>query len=64
LKIERDMIAVLAEKPSVAREIAALLRATNKKEGYFEGSGYVVTWSLGHLVALGMPEDYGLILLS
>ncbi|MGN7706841.1 DNA topoisomerase III [Chryseobacterium sp. 22543] len=53
------MKAVIAEKPSVAREIAALLGATEKKEGYFEGGGYLVTWALGHLVALGMPEDYG-----
>lgn len=53
------MKAVIAEKPSVAREIAALLGATGKKEGYFEGGGYLVTWALGHLVALGMPEDYG-----
>ncbi|MFP5436775.1 MAG: DNA topoisomerase [Bacteroidia bacterium] len=54
------MIAVLAEKPSVARELAALLRATVKKDGYLEGSGYAVTWALGHLVALGLPEDYGI----
>lgn len=53
------MIAVLAEKPSVAREIAAVLKATGKKDGYYEGNGYMVTWALGHLVALGMPEDYG-----
>ncbi|MBS0027270.1 DNA topoisomerase [Chitinophaga sp. 22321] len=54
------MKAVIAEKPSVAREIAALLGATEKNEGYFEGGGYQVTWALGHLVALGMPEDYGI----
>ncbi|TRW23638.1 DNA topoisomerase III [Flavobacterium zepuense] len=54
------MIAVLAEKPSVARELAALLGATVKKEGYLEGNGYAVTWALGHLVALGLPEDYGI----
>jgi DNA topoisomerase-3 len=53
------MITVLAEKPSVARELAALLGATAKKEGYLEGNGYTVTWALGHLVALGLPEDYG-----
>lgn len=54
------MIAVIAEKPSVAREIAALLGATEKKEGFLAGSGYQVTWALGHLIGLGMPEDYGL----
>lgn len=54
------MKAIIAEKPSVAREIAFLLGATEKKEGYIEGEGYLVTWALGHLVALGMPEDYGL----
>jgi DNA topoisomerase-3 len=54
------MITVLAEKPSVARELAALLGATSKKEGYIEGNGYSVTWALGHLVTLGLPEDYGI----
>lgn len=54
------MKAVIAEKPSVAREIAALLGATEKKDGYLAGSGYQVTWALGHLVAPAMPEDYGL----
>jgi len=52
--------AVIAEKPSVAREIAALLGATEKKDGYLAGNGYCVTWALGHLVALAMPEDYGI----
>ncbi|MGV3766810.1 MAG: DNA topoisomerase [Chitinophagaceae bacterium] len=54
------MKAVIAEKPSVAREIAALLGATEKKDGFLTGNGYCVTWALGHLVGLGMPEDYGL----
>jgi DNA topoisomerase III len=54
------MITILAEKPSVARELAALVGATTKKEGYLEGSGYFITWALGHLVALGLPEDYGI----
>ncbi|RZJ89714.1 MAG: DNA topoisomerase III [Chryseobacterium sp.] len=54
------MITVLAEKPSVAREIAFLLCASEKKDGYLYGKGYQVTWALGHLVGLGMPEDYGL----
>lgn len=55
------MIAVIAEKPSVAREIATLLGATEKKDGFLAGNGYQVTWALGHLIALGMPEDYGIL---
>ena len=54
------MKAIIAEKPSVAREIARLLNANERKEGYIEGNGYCVTWALGHLVSLGMPEDYGI----
>jgi DNA topoisomerase-3 len=54
------MKVVIAEKPSVAREIAALLGATEKKDGYLMGNGYCVTWAFGHLVGLGMPEDYGI----
>ncbi|MBN8785786.1 MAG: DNA topoisomerase 3 [Terrimonas sp.] len=54
------MKAIIAEKPSVAREIAALLGATDKKDGYIAGNGYQVTWAFGHLVGLAMPEDYGL----
>jgi len=54
------MKAIIAEKPSVAREIAQLLNAHERKDGYLEGNGYCVTWALGHLVSLGMPEDYGI----
>lgn len=54
------MKTVIAEKPSVAREVAALLGAIEKKEGYLTGNGYFVTWAFGHLVELGMPEDYGI----
>jgi DNA topoisomerase-3 len=54
------MKVVIAEKPSVAREIALLLGATEKKEGYLIGNGYQVTWAFGHLVTLAMPEDYGI----
>ena len=54
------MKTIIAEKPSVAREIAALVGASNKKEGYLEGNGYLVTWAFGHLIGLGMPEDYGI----
>ena len=53
------MKAIIAEKPSVAREIATLLGATEKRDGYLKGNGYEVTWALGHLVGLAMPEDYG-----
>ncbi len=53
------MKAIIAEKPSVAREIAILLGATEKRDGYLAGNGYQVTWALGHLVVLAMPEDYG-----
>lgn len=49
---------VLAEKPSVAREIARVLNCNVKNKGYLEGPKYVVTWALGHLVTLAEPEDY------
>lgn len=49
---------VLAEKPSVAREIARVLKCSNKGKGYLEGPQYVVTWALGHLVTLAEPDDY------
>jgi DNA topoisomerase-3 len=49
---------VLAEKPSVAKEIARVLGCHTKVKGYFEGPRYVVTWALGHLVTLAEPEDY------
>ncbi|MFD1166974.1 DNA topoisomerase [Sphingobacterium daejeonense] len=54
------MKAIIAEKPSVAREIAGLVGASDKKDGYLMGNGYLVTWAFGHLVGLGMPEDYGI----
>lgn len=53
------MKTIIAEKPSVAREIAGLLGASEKKDGYLTGNGYFVTWAFGHLIGLGMPEDYG-----
>ncbi len=49
--------AVIAEKPSVARDIAAALGATRRGDGYLEGGGYIVTWALGHLVALAQPHE-------
>ena len=51
---------IIAEKPSVAKSIAVVVGANNKKEGYIEGSGYAVTWAFGHLVGLAMPEHYGI----
>ena len=54
------MKTIIAEKPSVAREIARLVGASDKKEGYLTGNGYFVTWAFGHLIGLGMPEDYGI----
>ena len=50
---------IIAEKPSVARDIARIVGANSKKDGYLEGSGYLVTWAMGHLIALAMPEAYG-----
>ena len=48
---------VVAEKPSVARDIAQVLGATTRAEGYFHGGGHVVTWAIGHLVALAEPHE-------
>ncbi len=52
------MIVCIAEKPSVARDIAAILGATTQHQGYLEGNGYQVTWTFGHLCELKYPEDY------
>ena len=52
------MIVCIAEKPSVAREIARILGATASKDGYIEGNGYQVTWTFGHLCTLKEPHDY------
>lgn len=48
----------VAEKPSVAREIASILGATTKRDGYFEGNGYCVSWTFGHFCSLKAPDDY------
>lgn len=50
---------VIAEKPSVGREIAKILGADTVRSGYMEGSGYMITWAFGHLVQLAGPESYG-----
>ena len=52
-------ICIIAEKPSVARDIARIVEANNRQDGFLEGNGYVVTWAMGHLIALAMPETYG-----
>jgi DNA topoisomerase-3 len=54
---ETGTVAVLAEKPSVARDIASVLGATSKGDGYLHGNGYVVTWAIGHLAALAQPHE-------
>ena len=48
----------IAEKPSVAKEIASVIGATSRKDGYYEGNGYQVTWTFGHFCTLFPPEDY------
>ena len=53
------MKAIIAEKPSVGMDIARVVGATEKKDGYCIGNGYMVTWALGHLVSLAMPGTYG-----
>ena len=52
------MIVCIAEKPSVARDIARIIGATTQRQGYMEGNGYQVTWTYGHLCELKMPDDY------
>ena len=54
---ESGTVAVLAEKPSVARDIARVLGAGTKGDGYLHGNGYVVTWAIGHLAALAQPHE-------
>ena len=49
---------IVAEKPSVAMSYAKVLGATNRKDGYLEGNGYLVSWCVGHLVELSQPEAY------
>ena len=52
------MIVCIAEKPSVARDIAEVLGARERKDGYIEGNGYQVTWTFGHLCMLKEPHEY------
>ena len=50
---------IIAEKPSVARDIARIVGTNTRQDGYLEGNDYLVTWAMGHLIALAMPEAYG-----
>lgn len=52
------MVVCIAEKPSVAQDIAKVIGATIRKDGYYEGNGYQVTWTFGHLCSLKAPDDY------
>lgn len=54
------MKTIIAEKPSVAKEIAHIVGATKREEGYMHGNGYYVTWAFGHLVQPAMPDAYGM----
>ena len=56
----QKMKTIIAEKPSVAKEIAHIVGATKREEGYMHGNGYYVTWAFGHLVQPAMPEAYGM----
>jgi DNA topoisomerase-3 len=52
------MTVILTEKPAVARSIASCLNINRKYDGYFEGNGYQIVWSFGHLVELKEPDEY------
>ena len=58
LNLEEQMIVCIAEKPSVAKDIARILGATTSHNGYMEGNGFQVTWTFGHLCTLKEPNDY------
>lgn len=51
-------ICIISEKPSIARDIARIVGANSKQEGCLAGNGYIVTWAMGHLITLAMPEAY------
>ena len=57
---QQTMKTIIAEKPSVAKEIAHIVGAGKREEGYMQGNGYYVTWAFGHLVQPAMPETYGM----
>ena len=57
-KKQKNMIVCIAEKPSVAKDIARIIGATSARDGYMEGNGYQVTWTFGHLCTRKEPNDY------
>ena len=57
---QQTMKTIIAEKPNVAKEIAHIVGADKREEGYMQGNGYYVTWAFGHLVQPAMPETYGM----
>lgn len=57
---QQTMKTIIAEKPSVAKEIAHIVGADKREEGYMQGNGYFVTWAFGHLVQPAMPDTYGM----
>ena len=52
------MIVIIAEKPSLARNISSAIGSMSKRDGFFEGNGYIVTWAFGHLFTLADIESY------
>ena len=54
------MIAILTDKPNVGKEIARILGANKKENGYMSGNGYMITWTFGNMISLAMPKDYGI----
>lgn len=59
-KKEKIMIAILTDKPNVGKEIARILGAQTRENGYMTGNGYMVTWTFGNMLSLAMPKDYGI----
>lgn len=59
IKRKKNMIAIVTDKPNVGREIARVLGADRKENGYMSGNGYMVTWTYGNMLSLAMPKDTG-----
>ena len=49
---------IIAEKPSVARDIGKVLKCNGRRDGFIEGDDHIITWAVGHLITLSEPEDY------
>ena len=60
IKWKKNMIAILTDKPNVGKEIARILGAHTREDGYMSGNGYMVTWTFGNMLSLAMPKDYGM----